>query len=283
MMLSSGGGAEPKSPEVVGALTDAFITGVISRNIGRMIGLAAVEELFLCGMFSRLGQILALYYLSEEYTEIARRIAEERSDAVSASRAVLGLTFDQLGVAVARKWKFPDSILSALSPLPADNLVPATSQAERMGHCAGYARELCDVIRRSAASDLEGALQNHAARFAQVVPVELAQVHALIEHSVEVALKYVAASGLAQPKTALFDGLTALRPMPATSQPEATAPTAPPFANESGQTHVGEARSVQANDAPPARGVAPPALAPAPTGLGSKFARAWRGLFGAAG
>ena len=51
--------------------------------------------------FSRLGELLTLFYLSDEHEAIASRVADDGVDSATASRAVLGLSFDQLGVEVA--------------------------------------------------------------------------------------------------------------------------------------------------------------------------------------
>lgn len=270
MLLASGGKAGIKAPEVAAALTDAFVTGVIARNAGRMIGLDAAEELFICGMFSHLGQILTLYYLNEENTEIVRRIEKEQIDGTAASRAVLGLSFDQLGVAVARKWNFPDTIVNAMAPLDSGVLAGGATIDERMRHCAGYARELCDSIREAQSGDRESALQAHVQRFAQAVPVEPAKVLALIDHSVEAALKYVSASGLTQPKTRLLEGLHALRPA---TEPLSQSDRVTNAAPNSG-VDPATLTSQQPATLPPARDASS-----MPSGPSSRLVRAWRALF----
>jgi len=238
MMLSGGGKAGVKNPAVSAVLTDAFVAGVIARNIGRMIGLSQVEELFICGMFSRLGPLLTLYYLTEEHAEILRRIEAEHVDSICASRAVLGLSFDQLGAEVARHWNFPDAILTALQPLPEGELGAPQGEAERMWHCASYARELCTLARETPLAAIEEALQAHIVRYDESIPVERVKVRALVGHSVDAALKYVAASGLAGTHTALLDGLAALRE-PIADRPGDPSP--PPMIAES---HVLETRDL---------------------------------------
>jgi HD-like signal output (HDOD) protein len=209
MMLANGGGAS-KSPAVAAALTDAFVTGLISRNIGRMSGLAAVEELFICGMFSPLGELLALYYLADEYAEIVRRVAEEGVQSIAAAREVLGLTFEELGIGVARHWQFPPAIINALAPLPPGDLQPALEPAARLWQCAGYARELCALARITDAAAREHALEAHIRRFAPSIRIDAAKVRELMTHSVEVAGNYIAAAGFSVSKTATLEGMSAL-------------------------------------------------------------------------
>ena len=145
MRANRGGGKNP--PAIPAALTDAFVAGLISRNVGRLSGLDAVEELFICGMFSPLGELLTIYYLAEEYGEIARRVCEDGAQGDAAARAVLGISFEELGIAVARHWQFPPAFVTALMPLPPGELGYARGPADRMWQCAGYARGLSTAFR----------------------------------------------------------------------------------------------------------------------------------------
>ena len=209
MMLASGGGGK-KSPGIAVALTDAFVAGLISRNVGRITGLAAVEELFICGMFSPLGELLSLYYLPEEYSEIARRVFNGGLQADAASRAVFGITFEELGIAVAKHWQFPPAIVNALAPLPPGILPAARDPAERMWQCAVYARELGELARTNDSVQREAALEAHIARFAASIRLDAHMVRELMTRSIQAAGNYIAAAGFPVSKTAMLEGMSEL-------------------------------------------------------------------------
>jgi len=267
LMLSTGGRPGTRSPAVSAALTDAFVVGVLARNIGRLAGLATVEELFICGMFSRLGQLLSLFYLEDEHTEIERRIREERVGAAAASRAVLGLSFEQLGAEIARHWNFPELIVDAMRSLPNHALEPAQSAAERMWYCAGYARELCALARETTAPTAGQDLAQHIDRFGHAMPLPVEQVRALVGQSIEVALKYIAASGLDATRTALLDGLAALGGT-AASSPQASIDKseAPAPADDLVAMRVDTASGISMSP-------------PRPLGWTGRIARVWRTWF----
>ena len=219
MMLANGGRGGPGCPAVAAALTDVYVAGVMARDIGHTLGVKAAEELFICGMFSRLGQLLTLYYLKDEHEEIQRRVADEGLDSASASRLVLGISFDQLGVEVARHWHFPDAIVRAMHALPEGEVAAATNELERMWHCAAFARELCTLARIECAGERELAFAAHLHRFGAAVPVDTAKVRVLIASSVDAALNHVLASDLKLTQTSLLDGLRELaNPSPELSQ-----------------------------------------------------------------
>jgi serine/threonine protein kinase len=237
MMLAGGGGGK-RSPAISAALTDTFVAGLISRNVGRMTGLAAVEELFICGMFSLLGELLALFYLADEHGEIARRVDEDDVRVDAAARAVLGLSYEELGAGVARHWQFPPAIIEALAPLPPGKLAPAP--ADRMWQCAAYARELCGLARIPDAAAREAALAGHIKRFAPAIRIDAATVRELMTRSVEVAGNYISAAGLTVSKTPLLEGMRALSAAPSdtAAAPAVLTPTTMPPAAAADATLV---------------------------------------------
>lgn len=215
MMLAGANRRGARCPAVAAALTDFFVAGVIARNIGRAIGLKSVEELFICGMFSRLGQLLTLYYLKDEHDAIQRLLVDRGLDASIASKQVMGMNYDEIGIAVAQRWHFPEVIVSAMRALPAGAVGPASNADERIRHCAAYARELCSLARIESQDAREAAFAAHLARFAQSVNVDAIQVRAILGHSMDAAAKYVAAAELEMSPTTLLDGLHHLATHPA--------------------------------------------------------------------
>jgi len=221
MMLAGGNRRGPGCNAIAAALTDFFVAGVIARNIGRMSGLKAVEELFICGMFSRLGQLLTLYYLRDEHEAIQRHAADHGATTMQASKTIMGLDYEELGTAVAQRWNFPEVIVSAMRSLPAGLVPPAANEAERIWHCAAYARELCELARMEDPIAREAAFEQHRVRFAQTIAVEPMQLRALLAHSMDAANKYVVSAELNLTQTSLIEGLHALAIGAANDTPEA--------------------------------------------------------------
>jgi HD-like signal output (HDOD) protein len=285
MMLASGG-TGPKRSAIESTITESFVAGVIARNIGRMLGSKGAEELFICGMFSRLGELLTLNYLGDDHEIVMAMIADEGLDAATASQQVLGLSFDQLGAEVAAHWKFPELIVQALHALPAGRVAPAQTDAERMRLCTAYARELCAFARVSPAGSREREFENHRRRYADAVAVDPAQVRLLIGHSVKAALQYVKASGLTVAKTPLLPAMRALAepPAPAASGAQAGAAGDSVAASDAGRDAQYGALDTAACELPPATVAAVPTAEPkpratSPTGAVAALIRAWRALF----
>ena len=239
-MLATPPQAANVHPGLHEVLLGSFVAAVVGRNIGRMTGLQNAEEAFVGSMFGRLGEILSIYYLSEDYDEVIRVVRTQGVAEMAASRSVLGIGFDELGIEVARQWNFPPNVLHAMRSLPEGPLAPAQSERERIAHAAGFARELCDAAWRTRPEERTQGLLTLAERFRASIPKASSHLAPLIEHSLELGLKYCAIIGVNTQGSALIEGLRAwARP------PEQIPIDAP-----------GEGAAVAANDS---------AIAPAPS------------------
>ena len=194
----------PVLPEV---LLGAFIAAVLGRNIGQLAGLANAEDLFICTMLSRLGEILTIYYFPEEYDEIAAIVRTRATDELRASQSVLGVGFDVLGIEVARRWKFAPNILYAMRALPEGILSEAITERERNAHCAGFARELCDAAWRTPELEHELMLSRLIGRFHATVPRASRHLRSVIAHSLDLGKRYCHALNIGTADSPLLLGL----------------------------------------------------------------------------
>ncbi|APV50622.1 hypothetical protein BWI17_13535 [Betaproteobacteria bacterium GR16-43] len=106
---------KPQASAMREEIASAYFSGVAAREFARNLGQgASPEESFVCAMFHRLGRLLALYYLNDEAQAIQRLMEARGIDEHRAAREVLGVTYDDLGIAVARQWNFPATIVESL-------------------------------------------------------------------------------------------------------------------------------------------------------------------------
>jgi serine/threonine protein kinase len=207
LMLATPPKGRPLHPVFPEVMLGAFISAVIGRNLGRIAGLQNAEEVFICSMFSRLGDILAIYYFAEEYDEILELARTSRIDELRASRAVLGVGFDVLGIEVARRWNFPPNVLYAIRALPEGVLPQAAAEREWIAHCAGFARELCEAAWRTPESMRDEALRVLTTRFAATFPQASKHLRPLIAHSLKLGENYCKVLGIPTTDSPLIEGL----------------------------------------------------------------------------
>ena len=99
-------------------LKEEFLRSLMAGSIAvELCPLAnANEEAFICAMFHNLGRLLAAFYFPEEAHRIRGLVASARQavSEASASVSVLGLSFEALGVGVAKAWGLPEGIRNSM-------------------------------------------------------------------------------------------------------------------------------------------------------------------------
>ena len=157
--------------------------GMLAREMAGKAQVRDMEEAFIGAMLHNLGRMLAMFYFPAE-TEAIRQIvkAEELSDA-KASTQVLGLSYENLGMGIARNWGFPDQLVQSMKQLPAGKIRKCASNSERLCALAGFSNELCDIVLATPDADRGKALAKLTARYSDSVPVTVEQISGLMEKS----------------------------------------------------------------------------------------------------
>jgi serine/threonine protein kinase len=102
--------------------TCALYSAVLAGQLAAELDPELREEYFLSAMLQNLGAILVSYYLHDESREI-RRLTEQGRPALQAQRNALGVSFEEVGIGIARQWNFPEDITRSLRSVPADQPV----------------------------------------------------------------------------------------------------------------------------------------------------------------
>ncbi|MFZ5510797.1 MAG: protein kinase domain-containing protein [Pseudomonadota bacterium] len=162
----------------------ATLAGCVGRDVGARLGLREAEEAFVCAMFHNLGRLLCQYYFPEEAEEIRKVMQVKGSGEDLASAQVLGLSFEDLGLGVARIWGFPETILASLQRLPPGGVRKPVNAEGRLRVISALSNELCAVVADVAPEERGQALRKVAQRFGAGVPLDEKQLQALVERSV---------------------------------------------------------------------------------------------------
>lgn len=136
-----------------GALKDevvaTYFAGTLARDLAVGAGLRLGEEAYVCAMFHRLGQLVTAFYLAEEDAAIKRLMAGRDIRLEQAAREVLGMSFEELGIGVARSWNFPESILTSMRGMRDAALPRNALETEPLRVLSAMACDLCDCARAS--------------------------------------------------------------------------------------------------------------------------------------
>lgn len=121
-----------------------FFTGLIGRELAGKIKLRDTEEALICAMFHNLGKLLATFYFHEEVVEINKLVA----GGVAENRAVLdilGATYQDLGIGVARTWHFPEKIIISMRELTEEKVKAPQSDADKLRILSSLSKSLAQV------------------------------------------------------------------------------------------------------------------------------------------
>jgi HD-like signal output (HDOD) protein len=190
LMLFSHFGNETSATELRDAIIKSFMGGIIARDLAIKEGVKKTEVGFICSMFHNLGKNLTIYYFPEEYEEIKNRMTRENLDIQSSAVAVLGISLDELGVSVAREWKFPESIIYSMRSLPHGSLEPPSSILDKLRHYSVFANELCEIADSFSTEQNRDSFDNLINRFNPSFSISYSEVSALLNSATEKILKY---------------------------------------------------------------------------------------------
>ena len=179
MMLEfSKGRAQEKAlqDELIGA----FFAGVLAKPLCQRLGLRNSEEGVICTMFQNLGRLLVIFFLYEESKRVRalmeRGIAEEQ-----AAEQVLGVSYNELGVGIARHWHFPDRLVEGMQRLPAGAVMRPATEVDKLRVAANLANELYVTALRGAEADKHAALNVLSERYTAALKLDAKDLLATID------------------------------------------------------------------------------------------------------
>ena len=137
------------------------------------------EEAFIASMFQNLGRMLAQFYFAEEASQIRGLVQATReplSEEAAAVR-VLGLSFEELGLGVAKSWGLPDGIQRCMrKPAGAPPATASNDAGERMRWVALAANDIADAMLHCEPQACDARIAQVTRQYAQAMGASVAQV-----------------------------------------------------------------------------------------------------------
>jgi serine/threonine protein kinase len=163
----------------------ANLAGILAKDIGATAQMRDLEQTFICALFHSLGRLLSQFYFAEESDEVRRVMAQKGVSEDNAAVQVLGISYEEMGIAIARQWGFPPLIVSTMRKLPTGALKKPVTQEDRLRVLSGFSNELCDVIAHATPEARDREMKKTMARFADVVAIDQKSLQQTILRSVE--------------------------------------------------------------------------------------------------
>ncbi len=166
------------------AVLSSFLSGIIARDLAKNLRLPGGENFYIGAMFHNFGRLLAMNYFSEEFKTCQRLISEEIPEEQAARRA-LGVTFEELGVGVARFWSLPDQIIISMKRPDEKALEAPSKKANHQQILPALANEICHITLNVAPEERRQKLLALLARFRKLYALPLKEVTTLVDAAVK--------------------------------------------------------------------------------------------------
>jgi len=165
-------------------LKEEFLRSLMAGSLARELCLVPREneESFLTTMFQGLGRLLSEFYLPEEAQQVRKLVRPERGmgeqaappvSEGAASAQVLGLSYEALGLGVARQWGFPESLQRTMQRPEGEAPTRLIEHsADRMRWLARASNDVADLILNSDPAEAHGKVRAMAQRYARALGVE---------------------------------------------------------------------------------------------------------------
>jgi hypothetical protein len=136
--------------------------------------------------------MLSLFYFPEESEEIRKRVQHLTISEETASIQVLGLSYRDMGMGVARTWGFPLSIINSMRALPEGqiNLGKNPSETDKMNLLVTFAHDLCNMVATSTRAEKDVLVKKIVARFGSHLPLPPKELQPALDKALEEVVQY---------------------------------------------------------------------------------------------
>ncbi|MEJ6001882.1 protein kinase domain-containing protein [Paucibacter soli] len=159
-----------------------FLRSLMAGSLARELCSATREneEAFLAAMLQNLGRLLTEFYFPEEAEQVRRITRPERRagaaaaplSEAAASAQVLGLSYEQMGLGVARQWGLPEALQRAMRRPEGEAPNKAVDvPAERQRWLARAANDVADLILHSDPSEAHAKVKAMAQRYSRALGI----------------------------------------------------------------------------------------------------------------
>lgn len=174
----------PQEKSLQDELIGAFFAGVIAKALCQRIGMPNNEEAVMCTLFQSLGRLLVIFFLYEENLQI-RKLMETGISEEHAAGRVLGISYRDLGVGIAKHWNFPDRLIEGMQSLPPRDVAAPKSEIEKLRIAANLANDLYATALRTTPANKAAALQALSKRYSAAIQLKPDDLMAVIEQGLK--------------------------------------------------------------------------------------------------
>jgi HD-like signal output (HDOD) protein len=159
----------------------SFFSGIVAVQFSAGLNIRDAEEAMICSMFRNLGKLLASFYFFEESQQVARLVEQGESED-SAAIQVLGISYNELGIGVAKSWSFPPRLIIGMRKVAGDKIAKPQGELDNLSVTVNLAHELCAIASHGHALDKAKALKQLVRRYEDAINTSEQQLRKTMEN-----------------------------------------------------------------------------------------------------
>jgi eukaryotic-like serine/threonine-protein kinase len=163
----------------------SFFSGIVAVQLSEGASAQEVEETMICAMFHNLGRMIARFYFFEESEEITRMMEDKDVDEDHAAMKVLGVSYNELGIGIAKTWNFPDRLIAGMQKIKGGKIVMPAGDIGRLSVTVNMANELCAIATVSDPKGKKEALDKIRKRYSGVTEATEASLSESLEKGLQ--------------------------------------------------------------------------------------------------
>ncbi|WP_457335900.1 protein kinase domain-containing protein [Rhizobacter sp. P5_C2] len=159
-------------------LKEEFLRSLMAGSLANELlpGSKEGEEAFIGAMFQNLGRLLTEFYFPDEARQVrkltgSKGVGGSTMGEHAASISVLGLSFEELGLGIAKAWGFPESLQRCMRRPVGDFPTRPCDKADRMRWIALAANDVTDAMMQAEPGRASSAIAAVAQRYARVLEI----------------------------------------------------------------------------------------------------------------
>ena len=159
-----------QAQEMKDEVISSFFAGIVAVQLVEGMNAQVVEETMICAMFMNLGKLIAKFYFFEESEEISRMMEDKDIDEDQAAIKVLGASYNELGLGIAKTWNFPVRLIEGMQKIQGAKIAVPKNDIARLSVTVNMANELCAMAIVKDPQGKKEALNKIRARYASAMP-----------------------------------------------------------------------------------------------------------------
>jgi len=151
---------------------ESLFSALIANELSGSLSKVNHEEAFLCALLQQLGKRLVRFYLHEEAQAIDKLVTQESISEANAAVKVLGTSYHQLGISVAREWGFPEQIIASMKPLDLTTLGDSLTDSNGLQVISQFSNSLGAVLKLPADKQ-SAAIKSLTSNFSKTLKIDV--------------------------------------------------------------------------------------------------------------